>query len=121
VERFRVTRDENVYKELEADDAFLGCPFPSKAYDELFSEMVRLCDGVDHGELDSGEAGRRLMREVISSRAVLPLPGFQDPESRFVSKNQESFLKLARWIATEGPEDMRFLVDNPRIQAALNR
>ncbi|MFF0018056.1 tryptophan 7-halogenase [Streptomyces sp. NPDC005374] len=119
VERFRATRDEGVFKELE-DEAFTGSLFPNKAYDELFLEMVRLCDAVDHGELASGDAGAQLMRLVRSSPAVLPMQGLDDPQSRFVAKTQDSFLTLARWLAEEGPEDMRYLVDTPRIKAALN-
>lgn len=119
LEQFRATRDDQVFKDLEADDAHLGAPYSGKAYDELFGEMVRLCDAVDHGEKDSGSAGRELMRLVQASPAVLPMQGFQDPSSRFIAKTRESFLKLARWIGDEGPEEMRYLVDNPRIQYAL--
>ncbi|TGB15145.1 tryptophan 7-halogenase [Streptomyces sp. MZ04] len=118
VERFRISRDEQVFTDLE-DEEFVGSPFPNKAYDELFFEMVRLCDAVDHGELRSGDAGAQLMRAVRSSPAVLPMQGLDDPESRFVAKTRESFLGLARWLAAEGPQDMRYLVDNPRIKAAL--
>lgn len=120
-EYFKVDRDDSVYKKLESDDTYSGAPFPSKSYDELFSEMVRLCDVVDRGEMDSGEAGRRLMNMVSSSPAVLPVQGLRDPKSRFIRQTRESNLELARWIGTEGPEEMRYLIDNPRIKEALLR
>jgi FADH2 O2-dependent halogenase len=117
--RFRATRDPNIFKEMEEDDAYLGLPFPNKAYDELFSEMVRLCDAVDHGELASGEAGQRLMKSVISSPAVLPGQGLDEPESRFFHRTRDEILDLIEWLGKDGPEDMRYLVDNPDMRAAI--
>jgi FADH2 O2-dependent halogenase len=119
VELFRASRDQAVFKELE-DTPFPGALFPNKAYDELFQDMVRLCDAVDHGEMASGDAGAQLMEAVRKSPAILPMQGLDDPRSRFIAKTQDSFLKLARWLTEEGPEDMRYLVDTPRIKAALS-
>jgi len=118
-EYFRINRDDSIYRKLETDDAYIGAPFPSKSYDELFSEMVRLCNAVDHGEMDSGDVGRRLMSMVSSSSAVLPVQGLRDPKSRFISQTRESNLALARWIVDEGPEEVQYLIDNPRIRAIL--
>ena len=118
LERFRAGGGDQVFKDLEKEE-FVGSLLPTKGYEELFGEMVRLCDAVDHGEMESGAAGRELMQRVVSSPAVLPMQGLADPQTRFVAKTRESFLTLAKWIGEEGPEEMRFLVDNPKIQHAL--
>jgi FADH2 O2-dependent halogenase len=120
-EHFQIDRDDRVYRNLETEDPYPGAPFPSKSYDELFSEMVRLCDAVDHGDMESENAGRQLMNMVTSSPGVLPVQGLKDPASRFIAQTRESNLALARWMADQGPEEMRYLIDNPRIKELLKR
>jgi FADH2 O2-dependent halogenase len=119
VEKYRESRDDGIFKELE-EFSHLGLPFPgNEAYKELFDEMVRLCEAVDRGERDARDAGRELMKHVVASPAVVPHHGLDDPDARFFSPTIETFLKIARWLATEAPEEMRYLADNPRFAHLL--
>jgi tetracycline 7-halogenase / FADH2 O2-dependent halogenase len=118
VEMYRSSGDKAAFKELE-QSPYVGSLFPNEAYDALFGDMVRLCDAVDHGQMASSDAAAELMKAVRNSPAILPMQGLEDPESRFIVKTQDNFLALARWLTEEGPEHMRYLVDTPRIKAAL--
>jgi tetracycline 7-halogenase / FADH2 O2-dependent halogenase len=119
IERYQRTRDDAVFLDLESTQ-YPGLPFPGNgAYKDLFEHMVRLCEAVDHGELDASLAGAELMRRVVASPAVIPYLGLEDPDVRFVKPEMQSFLKMARWLATEAPEDMRYLADNPRFAHLL--
>jgi FADH2 O2-dependent halogenase len=120
IEKYQRSRDDTVFHELEEFE-FPGLPFPGNAaYKTLFDEMVRLCEAVDHGERDASDAGKELMELVVASPAVLPHVGLKDPDVRFVSGSMEAFIKMARWLVTEGPDDMRYLADNPRFAHLLS-
>ncbi|MBP2708259.1 tryptophan 7-halogenase [Microbispora sp. RL4-1S] len=119
VEKFRQSRDDAIFRDLERLP-YPGSPFPGNAaYNHLFADMVRICDAVDAGERDAGEAGVTLMKTVAESPGIVPFLGLQDPETRLVQPSLETFISMARWLATEGPEDMRYLADNPRFAHLL--
>jgi FADH2 O2-dependent halogenase len=119
IEKYQRTGDDAVFQELETFP-YPGLPFPGNtAYKELFDRMVSLCEAVDRGEQDASVAGAELMRAVAASPSVVPHVGLQDPGVRFVHPSMETFLKMARWLATEGPADMRYLADNPRFAHLL--
>lgn len=119
IEKYQRTRDDTIFRELETFP-YPGLPFPGNAeYKKLFDQMVTLCEAVDAGERPAGEAGRELMARITESTAVVPYIGLEDPGTRFVNASLETFLKMARWLATDGPRDMRYLADNPRFAHLL--
>ncbi|WP_433429295.1 NAD(P)/FAD-dependent oxidoreductase [Nonomuraea sp. CA-141351] len=121
IEKYRLQHDDAIFKELE-QGSYTGSPFPgNEAYEQLFTEMVTTCDAVERGERTPSDAAEALMKQVVTSPAVVPYLGLEDPRTRFVSPTHETFIKMARWLATEGPADMRYLADNPRFSALLDR
>jgi tetracycline 7-halogenase / FADH2 O2-dependent halogenase len=118
LERFARSGDDSAFTELETYD-HPGLPFPGNAaYKQLFDDMVRVCEEVDRGERPAADAGRELMKCVISSPAVLPFLGLADPSVRYVNAGPEMFAEVGRWIATEAPAELRYLADVPRLARA---
>lgn len=114
LDRFRRTRDDEVFREMERVP-YVGHLLPDNHdYARLFQQMVRLCDEVDAGRLDPTVAGRELMAQVSRSPAVLPFVGLDDRDERFIYPSPEQLGRMARWLATEGPESMRYLASRPR-------
>ncbi|GAA3441438.1 NAD(P)/FAD-dependent oxidoreductase [Planomonospora venezuelensis] len=113
LDRYQASGDDNVFREMEK------APYPGSfvpdnaAYQELFAEMVRLCEAVDRSERDATEAGRELMKLVQESEAVLPFIGLDERDHRFIYPQPPSLMKLFGWLGTEGPEEMRYLATLP--------
>jgi FADH2 O2-dependent halogenase len=119
IEKYQRSGDDSIFRELETFP-YPGLPFPGNAeYKRLFDEMVALCEAVDRGQRSAGDAGRELMSQISSSPAIVPYIGLRDPDVRFVNASMETFIKMARWLVTDGPKDMRYLADNPRFAHLL--
>jgi tetracycline 7-halogenase / FADH2 O2-dependent halogenase len=119
IEKYLRSGDDGIFRELESFP-YPGLPFPGNAgYRKLFGEMTAACEAVDRGEISAGEAGRKLMAKVTASPAVLPHIGLKDPDVRFINAEMKMFIQMANWLASEGPEDMRYLADNPRFAHLL--
>ncbi|TKA11216.1 NAD(P)/FAD-dependent oxidoreductase [Actinacidiphila oryziradicis] len=111
IDRFEKTRDDDVFDALE-DVPNIGLWWPDQpAYRALFDHMVKLCDQVDAGTLDATVAGRELMARIGSSEFVAPNFGFRERDVRFITPTKQMLKDMMRWIATEAPEDMRFLAE----------
>jgi len=46
----------------------------------------------------------------------MPGLGFQDPDARLLNPGFAEFMGAVRWLATDGPPEMRYLADNPRFR-----
>ncbi len=101
--------DRDALLRLEQSDN-VGLWWPdSPSYRELFDETVRLCEEVDAGILDAGEAGRLLMGMVGVADCIMPVLGFRDRAVRFIHPTEDGRRDTIRWLATEAPEEMRYL------------
>lgn len=108
------TGDAGVFAQLE-DVPNVGLWWPdSPGYRELFDQMVELCDQVDAGEVDAAVAGTRLMDRISTAEFVAPRFGFRERDNRFITPTPQMLKGLMRWIATEAPQDMRYLADDAR-------
>jgi FADH2 O2-dependent halogenase len=122
--RFDATGDHSVFDEIE-DVPNVGLWWPDSAgYRDLFDTMVRLCGEVDAGRLPAAEAGRTLMDRISTAEFVAPSFGFRERDVRFINPTREMLRDMARWMATEAPEDMRRLAagmrpDGAEVAAAL--
>src|SRR4029453_9077310 len=116
---YLATRDDAVLTGME-NVPYVGHLLPdSHAYAALFGEMVPLCDAVDHGEMDASVAGRQLMATVSSSPVVLPYLGLDERDERFIYPQPEMLGRMVRWLATEGPAEMRYMARRPRYANVL--
>lgn len=119
LDRYLEARDDEVLREME-DVPYLGHLLPDNPdYAALFQEMVRVCDAVDAGQQDPAAAGAALMDTVTASPAVLPHVGLDQPEERFIFPQPEQLARSVRWLATDGPEHMRYLAQRPRFAHVL--
>lgn len=117
IDLFEQTGDDSVFAALE-DVPNVGLWWPDMpAYRELFDHMVRLCDQVDVGALDAGAAGRELMDRISTADFVAPSFGFRERDTRFVTPTVPMLKEMMRWIATEAPEEMRYLAQGVRFGA----
>ncbi|BCJ56167.1 halogenase [Actinoplanes sp. NBRC 14428] len=114
IDKYEASGDDAVFAGVEHPEN-IGLWWPdSPAYRELFDEMVRLCAAVEAGRIPAGEAGRTLMDRIAKADFVAPSLGFADRDARFITPTREMLKELMRWLATEAPEDMRFLATGSR-------
>jgi FADH2 O2-dependent halogenase len=114
IDKFDETGDVNLFAALE-DVPNVGLWWPdSPGYRELFDHMVRLCDRVDAGDLDADVAGKELMDRISTAEFVAPRFGFRERDTRFITPTKQMLKDMMRWIATEAPQDMRYLADGGR-------
>lgn len=114
IDKFEVSGDDSVFAELEHPNN-IGLWWPdSPGYRALFDEMVRLCREVETGQLGAGPAGKILMDRIATADFVAPSFGFRERDTRFITPTKDMLKNLMRWIATEAPEDMRFLATGGR-------
>jgi FADH2 O2-dependent halogenase len=110
LERFRETGDDSVFTMME-DVPYPGLFLPEQhGYKKIFDRMVGVCDEVDHGLRDPAEAGLSLLEEIEGSPAILGGLGIQDRTRRFLFPSSAELQQMARWLATEAPDEMRYLV-----------
>ncbi|MEV8635689.1 tryptophan 7-halogenase [Streptosporangium sp. NPDC051023] len=111
IDTFEQTRDDSVFSAME-DVPNVGLWWPDQAdYRELFDHMVRLCDQVDAGTLDAATAGRELMGRIAGAEFVAPSFGFRERDTRFITPTKQMLKDMMGWIATEAPQDMRYLAE----------
>jgi FADH2 O2-dependent halogenase len=114
IDQFDETGDAGVFAAIE-DVPNVGLWWPdSPGYRELFDHMVRLCDRVDAGDLDADVAGKELMDRISTAEFVAPRFGFRERDTRFITPTKQMLKDMMRWIATEAPQDMRYLADGGR-------
>ncbi|MFE5584806.1 NAD(P)/FAD-dependent oxidoreductase [Kitasatospora sp. NPDC056531] len=115
-ERFTAAGDDAVLRRME-EAAYPGSPVPgSDGYQALFESMVRVCEAVDRGERTAADAGLELMKAVQESPVVLDHLGLRDPATRFVYPQPDDLRRMARWLAHEGPEELRYLTTGVDVQ-----
>jgi len=114
IDKFDESGDVGVFDAIE-DVPNVGLWWPdSPGYRELFDHMVRLCDRVDAGDLDADVAGKELMDRISTAEFVAPRFGFRERDTRFITPTKQMLKDMMRWIATEAPQDMRYLADGGR-------
>jgi FADH2 O2-dependent halogenase len=120
IDRFEKTGDDSVFAGLE-DVPNVGLWWPDQPdYRAMFDHMVQLCDQVDAGTLDAALAGRDLMARISSADFIAPDFGFREPDVRFITPTKQMLKDMMRWIATEAPENMRFLAEGVTFGAPTN-
>lgn len=116
LERYREHPDDRLFQEME-EVPYLGYLVPDNhPHKRLFDEMVRLCDAVDAGERDAADAGRELMKRVAESDGVIPGIGLGDRDRRFIHPDPGSLDDMVRWLAVDGPPELRYLAEGPKYQ-----
>jgi FADH2 O2-dependent halogenase len=109
IQKFRRTRDDQVFRDLE-EAPNLGLWWPDhKGYAEMFSLMVETCEAYERGELSSTAAANRLHRELEEADWVAKGVGFNDRNERFLNPTPPKLIKMVKWLATDAPPEMREL------------
>jgi FADH2 O2-dependent halogenase len=117
LDRFEQARDDEVFRQMEVAP-YPGLLMPDlHGYKEIWDQMVRVCDEVDLAGRDATEAGRELMDRIRRSPAVLGGIGIQDEGRRFLFPGPAELSAMARWLVTDAPEEMRYLVRGVGIPA----
>lgn len=104
---FLETRDEEVLRGLEQTDT-PGLPEPvGKGVRELLTFTREICQSVEAGSLDAGEAAQQVF-ERIRTTDFLPAPfALGDPENRVFEATAELMQQTAQWAREDAPATIR--------------
>lgn len=118
IDRFRETRDEAVFKEME-DLSYPGLLLPDQpSYKAVFDSMVDVCERVDRGSLTTGAAAKTLMSAITDSPGILRGIGIEDKSRRFMFPGIPELKDMSRWLSDHAPAEMRYLTpksDSPAL------
>jgi tetracycline 7-halogenase / FADH2 O2-dependent halogenase len=102
----RKTGNPEHYRDME-NVPYLGLWWPLPAYHDLFTEMTRLCEAVEAGQVSPDDAAARLRQRIQEADFIAPSMGFKQFDQRFVNPTRSKLLRMAIWAARKGPEEIK--------------
>ncbi|MFI2435501.1 NAD(P)/FAD-dependent oxidoreductase [Streptomyces sp. NPDC018693] len=104
--RFERTGDDGVFRELE-QHGHPGSPLPvSDGFNRMGHLTRELCQAVDEGTQDPGEAARKILTYIRGADFIAPSFKFGERDNRCFAMSPAKMLMNARWCRKDAPPEI---------------
>jgi len=120
-DRLRRFGDLGPLRELE-NAKYLGSPFPTHdGCNTLLRATTALCDQVEQGALEPGEAARRIFGHLGAADFIPPPLRLHKPDNHFFHATPARMARTVAWARTAAPADISTTVTSALRGFALER